>query len=383
MDGEFETDLDDEGEIFPVAVSTPAPRRPVVELTEEQQELSAEIDSFIADPFRGDVFHYDGLAGTGKTVILAQVAQRNANCQMCALSGKAASILRAKTGLPANTIHSLFYKLIRSRDLENGKQIMEWRSVFGGGILRDQIILIDEKSMVSREIRRDILNTGARIVAAGDPGQLKPVNGTQGFEDPNFTLRHIHRQALDSAIIRQAYRVRSGQPYVNDGPDFQVVDSLPKDALAAADMVLVWKNTTRVEITRIIRKIRGFAGQLPQPGEPVMCLRNCPDYGLYNGVTYTLLEPFENGHNIIHIEMDGEKLSVPLVYFEGIPNAVPAGAKAQTHFTFAYAMTVHKAQGSEADSVVLIDEYSMPEDRESWIYTGITRAAKRITVMRW
>lgn len=354
-----------------------------IELTEEQQELHDEIDRFIADPFAGDVYHYDGLAGTGKTVVLAKVARANDNCSLATLSGKAAYILRRKTGLMAGTIHSIFYKLIRKRDLENGKTVMEWRSVFGDGILNGQIILLDEKSQVNQEIKRDILATGARIVAGGDPGQLPPVRGQQGFSNPNFTLQHIHRQAMDSPIIRQAYRVRQGLPYHTDGEGFRVVDKLPKDELLQADMVLVWKNTTRIEMTRIIRRLNGKTGMCPQPGEPVMCLKNCPDYGVYNGATYTLLAPFEPGHNVIQIDLDGEPMSIPLVHFEGMPNAVPVGETANTHFTFGYAYTVHKAQGSEADNVVLIDEYALQEHAEAWRYTGFTRAAKRLTVMRW
>ena len=163
----------------------------------------------------------------------------------------------------------------------------------------------------------------------------------------------------------------------------RVVDKLPKDELLQADMVLVWKNTTRIEMTRIIRRLNGKTGMCPQPGEPVMCLKNCPDYGVYNGATYTLLAPFEPGHNVIQIDLDGEPMSIPLVHFEGMPNAVPVGETANTHFTFGYAYTVHKAQGSEADNVVLIDEYALQEHAEAWRYTGFTRAAKRLTVMRW
>ncbi len=354
-----------------------------VELTDEQQELSQQIDQFIADPFKGDVYHYDGLAGTGKTVVLAHTGKTNDDCSMVALSAKAASLLRRKSGLAAGTIHSAIYKLVRNRDLDNGKRVMEWRRANNDGVLNGVTFLLDEKSMINREIAMDMLATGARIVAAGDPGQLPPVKGAQYFTDPNFTLTTIHRQALESAIIRQAYRVRQGLPYVTDGEDFRVVTTLPRDELAAADMILVWKNDTRKEMTRIVRRIRGMAGKCPQAGEPVMCLKNCPDFGLYNGVTYTLLQPFEPGDHTIHIDLDGEPLAVPRVRFEGITSAVPAGEQESTNFTFGYVYTVHKAQGSEADNVVLIDEYAMQEHAIAWRYTAITRAAKKLTVMRW
>lgn len=353
-----------------------------VVLSDEQQQLSGEIDRFIADPFLGDVYHYDGLAGTGKSVVLAHTGRTNDDCSMVALSAKAASILRRKSGLSASTIHSAIYKLIKSRDLDNGKRVMEWKPQHSRDNLRGVTFLLDEKSMINREIAMDMLATGARIVAAGDPGQLPPVKGAQYFTDPNFVLQTIHRQALDSPIIRQAHRVRQGLTYQNDGDGFRVLNSLPRDELATADMILVWKNATRIEMTRIVRRTKGLAGQCPQAGEPIMCLKNCPDFGLYNGVTYTLLQAFEPGHSLVRIDVDGEPMDVPNVRFEGIASAIPAGAQENTHFTFGYVYTVHKAQGSEADNVVLIDEYAMQEHAIAWRYTAITRAAKKLTVMR-
>lgn len=320
---------------------------------------------------------------THNTVVLAHTGRTNDDCSLVALSGKAASLLRRKSGLSASTIHSAIYKLVRSKDLENGKRVMEWSRVHSDGHLNGVTFLLDEKSMINRDIAQDILATGARIVAAGDPGQLPPVKGAQFFTNPNFTLKKIHRQALESPIIRQAYRVREGLAYQDDGPDFRVVSKLPRDQLAAADMVLVWKNDTRKEMTRIIRRIRGLAGQCPQVGEPVMCLKNAPDFGVYNGATYRLTRPFEPGHNMVSIEMDGDEIEIPYVSFEGIPSAVPVGQPETTNLTFGYVYTVHKAQGSEADNVVLIDEYAMQEHAIAWRYTAITRAAKSLTVMRW
>jgi exodeoxyribonuclease-5 len=321
---------------------------------------------------------------THNTVVLSETARENSDCSLVALSGKAASLLRAKSGMSASTIHAAIYKLVSNRDLQNGKRVMEWRRANKDGLLNGITFLLDEKSMINREIAHDILATGARIVAAGDPGQLPPVRGSQFFaENPNFTLKTVHRQALESPIIRQAHRVRAGLGYQADGDDFRVVDRMPKDDLVNADMVLVWKNATRVELTKITRRYRGLSGQCPQPGEPVMCLKNAADYNVYNGATYTLLKPFEPHDNCITIEMDGEPLSIPNVKFEGMPEAIPAGQHAVTDFTFGYVYTVHKAQGSEADNVVLIDEYAMQEHAIAWRYTAITRAAKRLTVVRW
>src|ERR1700689_708511 len=103
---------------------------------------------------------------------------------------------------------------------------------------------------------------------------------------------------------------------------------------------------------------------------------------VYNGAPSALLKPFEPHDNCITIEMDGEPLSIPNVKFEGMPDAIPAGQQAVTDFTFRYVYSVNKAQGSEADNVVLIDEYPMQDHAIAWRYTAITRAAKRLTVVR-
>jgi exodeoxyribonuclease-5 len=350
-------------------------------LSDEQQELYDNIDRFIGDPFAGDVYHYDGLAGTGKSVVLAKAGQNNPGCMMVALSGRAASLLHQKSGLSTSTIHAAIYKLMREIEFDNGKRQMEWRSAHNDGALSGVTFLLDEKSMIGHRIARDILRTGARIVAAGDPGQLPPIQDQQYFVNPDFTLRQIHRQALESPIVRQAHRVRAGERYQNDGSNFRVVDRLPRDELMQADMVLCWKNTTRVEITKVIRSMKGLAKNYPRAGEFVMCLKNAPDYGLFNGAVYTLTRDFNNGDNVIWLDYEGEEIYVPNVKFEGMVNTVPVGDVVTTSFTFGYVYTVHKAQGSEAKSVVLVDEYAMPDFAIEWRYTAITRAQERITII--
>ena len=65
-----------------------------------------------------------------------------------------------------------------------------------------------------------MLRTGCKVIACGDPGQLSPVNDERYFVRPDAQLTEIHRQALDSAIIRQAHHVRAGRGYTMDGDDF-------------------------------------------------------------------------------------------------------------------------------------------------------------------
>jgi exodeoxyribonuclease-5 len=323
-----------------------------------------------------------GLAGTGKTMLLAHSALQFKRASLCTLTGKAASILRRKTSLPAQTIHSFFYHLVEVSKDKAGRHQLRFDPSHHRGELDSRLVLVDEVSMINEELARDLLRTGAKIIATGDPGQLPPARGQAFFNNPDYLLTEIHRQALDSSIIRPAHCVRSGRPYQSDGADFRVARDGTDDDLLNAEVVLCWTNRTRHALNDKCRKIRGFWQSHPQVGEPLMCLKNVSGQGIFNGAVYRLLEPFGLGDRDILIDVDGVPTLVRNVTFEGVTSALPEHVEATTAFGFGYAMTVHKAQGSEWDSVILVDEYYRSEDREKWLYTAITRAAERILVVR-
>lgn len=293
--------------------------------------------------------------------------------------------MRLKTGLDAMTIHSAFYRLMEEKLQKDGKQELVFKEAHSEGSLEGALLLLDECSMINEAMAKDLIRTGAKIIACGDPGQLPPVEGKQFFNKPDLTLHTIHRQALESPIIRQAHAVRQGNPYEADGDAFRVAKhgELTAEEKLDADMILCWTNATKRAINRHMRELRGFQFMPhPQAGEPVLCLRNAPDYGIFNGAIYTLLEPFMEGDTWIVIEVEGVPTRVDCVNFEGIKTGLPVGVKANTWFDFGYALTVHKAQGSEWSNVILIDEYRRREERKEWLYTGITRAADKITIIR-
>ena len=130
-----------------------------------------------------------------------------------------------------------------------------------------------------------------------------------------------------------------------------------------------------------MRRKRGFLKEHPQEGEPVLCLKNAPEDGVYNGGVYTLTRDFRDGDRTIFVQVQGREREIERVRFEGMRDALDY-ERENTKFTYGYALTVHKAQGSEWDNVLLMDEYSMDEHRKEWLYTVITRAAKRIVVVR-
>lgn len=353
-------------------------------LSDEQMLAVERLLQFTQEP-SNPYFVMHGLAGTGKTTVLSYLAQIHPNAMLCTFTGKAASILRLKTGLEATTIHSAFYRLKKEKLTDEGKTELEFSAAYRNGELTNSVLLLDECSMVNEAMAQDLIETGAKIIACGDPGQLPPVEGKQFFRTPNITLKTIHRQALESPIIRQAHAVRQGRPYESDGDDFRVAKhgQLSITEKLDADIVLCWTNATKRAVNRHIRELRGFSMMPhPQAGEPVVCLRNAPDYGIFNGAIYTLREPFMEGDTSIVLDVEGSRVRVEDVNFEGLKSGLPPKAKATTWFDFGYALTVHKAQGSEWSNIILIDEYRRREERREWLYTGITRAADKITIIR-
>lgn len=353
------------------------------DLSEEQRSIYDSICAFIRDPSpEKPYFVVHGLAGSGKTVLLSHVYNTFPSSWACALSGKAADVLRRKTGHEVDTIHSTFYTLEDEFETLEGKSMLDFSNLHGEGDLIGKTALVDEVSMIPDDMAQDMIRTGIRIVAFGDPGQLPPVQGQQFFSTPDATLHKIHRQALDSPIIRQAHLVRQGRGYKDDTDAFRVTSGATKEDLLRADAILCWKNKSRQAMNARMRMFKGITADHPIAGEMMMCLRNAKDFGLYNGASYKLLRDFHPGDVRMLLDIEGHAVEVDMVKFENLRDGIPAGERAMTSFTFSYAITVHKAQGSEFDHVLLIDEYSMEENRKEWLYTGITRAAKSIQVVR-
>jgi exodeoxyribonuclease V len=363
---------------FPVPSMTDA----VIHLTAEQQQAVAAIEHAIE---QREAFTLQGLAGSGKTTVAAEIARSQPGAFLCAPTGKAASVLHAKTGLPATTIHGAFYDFVRRKPSKEGEpERLEFRLKHLPGSLRDRVVVLDECSMCGRKIAQEVLSTGITVIAIGDPGQLPPVEGVPFFTTASFNLRQVHRQALENPIIRQAHAVRAGGVYMPDGDAFRVIDRLTEDELNATDIVLTWRRATRSRMNTLARRARGIASPLPQKGEPLVCLRNTPRYGLYNGAIYYASRDLQEGDEKVGISTDAGEIEVYADFHlpgtEDDPLDLPPGGW-KTALAFGYAVTVHKSQGSEFDKVLLLDE-NHSRDRILWLYTGITRAIETITIAK-
>lgn len=349
----------------------------------------------VADWFRrGDrpVFRLFGYAGTGKTTLARHIAEGvDGDVAFGAYTGKAALVMRTKGCTDASTIHSLIY---RSRESdEGGPQFVLNRS---SAAAKADLIVIDECSMVDEELGRDLLSFGRPVLVLGDPAQLPPVKGGGFFTaaEPDVMLTDVHRQARDNPIVRLSVIVREGgRLETGIYGESRIVRrrEIDADAVMKADQVLVGMNRTRRLYNTRIRELKGYRDPMPAVGEKLVCLRNDKTKGLLNGGTWTVktLRPPLNGLVRLDVVSDDDgrrrpvEVSVLKAFFEGSEDALSLLERRESdEFTYGYALTVHKAQGSQWDDVVLFDEsFAFQDSRARWLYTGITRAAKRLTVV--
>jgi exodeoxyribonuclease-5 len=356
--------------------------------------LQAVADWLKAKPGRNGtprIFRLFGYAGTGKTTLAKHVAEGvDGKVLFAAFTGKAAQVMRNKGCQGASTIHSLIYKA-----RESGEAVPSFDLWDEAPASKAELIVIDECSMVDEELGRDLMSFNVPLLVLGDPAQLPPVNGGGYFTsaEPDAMLTEVHRQAENDPIIRLSMLVRAGETLQlqRDG-DTEVLerDTLDPERVLEADQILVGRNHTRRAYNNRLRLRRGLDGNLPWAGEKLVCLRNNKRKGLLNGGLFQVAER-GRASPIIKLTLRPEetatarafKVSVrPECFVGGIEDLAWDMRKRYDEFDFGYVLTVHKAQGSEWDDVVLFDESAaFAESRRRWLYTGITRAAKRLTVV--
>jgi exodeoxyribonuclease V len=354
---------------------------------------------------KSPIFRLFGYAGTGKTTLARHFAEHvDGQVQFAAFTGKAAQVLRAKGATNARTLHSLIYRPRGEEavsDETTGKTSMSPTFSLNrqSPVAKAALIVVDECSMVDEELGRDLTSFGTPILVLGDPAQLPPISGGGFFteHEPDHLLTEIHRQARDNPIIRLAMDVREGREIMHgDYGAAQVIgkSDVDQDLVLDADQVLVGTNRTRRRYNQRLRQLKGFDADYPQAGDKLVCLRNDPAKGLLNGSLWKVMtssrETVKPGINLLVSpeEDDPErgvaKIKLLKAAFEDPDAEVPWQTKKRfDDFDYGYALTVHKAQGSQWDNVVLFDEsFAFRDTRQRWLYTAITRAAERLTVVR-
>jgi len=368
------------------------------------------------------VFRLFGYAGTGKTTLAKYIAEDCTLPLFCAFTGKAAYVLRQK-GVEAYTIHQLIYlpqersKLPLKRleeqlaccddeDVKRKEQLeieiaLEQKKLNSPSFKLNpesmvkgaDLIIVDEVSMVNEQMARDLMSFGVDILVLGDPAQLPPVFGAGYFinAQPDFMLTEIHRQARENPIIRLATDIRERKMPRPDGGMVRAWGSISPEEVLEHEQLLVGKNDTKKATNFRIRELLRRESELPVPGDRVVCLRNDHEVGLLNGSIWTVDTCFAGDDrdkvDLIVMNEDGQYVAVE-AHADPFVNPDPKAQlpwwirKEAQEFDYGYALTCHKAQGSQWDSVLVFDESSVfGSDRFKWLYTAVTRAAEKLTLV--
>lgn len=340
------------------------------------------------------IFRLFGYAGTGKTTVVKHlVADLGLNVAYAAFTGKAALMMKRSGCHDASTIHSLIYQVVEGDD-----GMVEFKLNPDSEAKNVDLIVIDECSMVDQDLAFDLMSFEKPILVLGDPAQLPPVAGAGFFinHEPNVMLTEIHRQAKGNPIIHLATCVREGNPFKLGAYGTSCVvprGTLEIEEILAADQILVGLNKTRKAYNARIRKALGRASMSPEKEDRLVCLKNDRALGLFNGGMFTIEEVLKRKSKKdtfrIKVKSDDFENRAPFIvqvrqeFFLGGVEALDwRDLKHSQHFDYGYALTCHKSQGSQWPHVIAYDEsQSFRDDHRKWLYTAITRASERLTLV--
>lgn len=372
-----------------------------------------------------------GYAGTGKSTLIKFIISAMGlyldQVRYIAYTGKAANVLKNKGCPDATTAHKLIY---HAKLMPNGKYFFTPKRP--SEMEREiKVVVVDEVSMLPKDMWNLLCSYHFYILACGDPEQLPPVPDGSGedpnnhvLDNPHIFLDEIMRQAQESEIIRLSMHVREGKPVATFPAQNEEVmlinrNDLNTSMLTWADQILCATNRTKNNLNQQLRQAYQFAAE-PQLGDKLINLHNEWD------ICSNLENPLTNGiiGKVIQMEKQdwkypwqirGEQFSVPVLVatisgdeegeqFDFLPfdyNEILTGQPSLTgreeytirkkyemavplHGNFGYAITVWKAQGSEWDKVLLFQESGwprLPDERRRYMYTGITRAVEKLVVV--
>lgn len=395
-----------------------------MELTKKQSEGLKIAIARYRDNEKYTVISGYAQVGTGKSTLVKFIIDAldvdKDKVAYATYTGKAAEVLRKKGNLNAMTLHKLLYDSIPRQ---------------GGGFIRIpkkqldySIVVVDEVSMVPKTMVDMLLAHRIYILFLGDPFQLPQIDKKEThtlLDKPHIFLDQVMRQAAESEIIQLTMKIRNGEQI--DFMNGKEVIIAPKISLVTghltwADQIICATNASRISLNNQMREILGYSG-LPQDGERMICLRNYwEDFSedgsssLVNGMTGIIKNPFESFRMApMYVKMKNHKMDIIQGDFisddEKTFNSVEMdrgmittgefsldwretytlgqlknkiGDIVPREFTFGYAITCHKSQGSEWDKVLVIEE-RFPFDKKEharWLYTACTRASEKLVLMR-
>jgi len=366
-----------------------------------------------------------GFAGTGKSTLVKYAIEaldvdKNKVAYAC-FCGKAAEVLRRKGNNNAMTLHKLLYDSIPRPGggfYRIPKQVLEY-----------SIVVVDEISLAPKSMIEMLLRHKVFCIFMGDNFQLPQIDKNEShtyLDHADIFLSKIMRQAAESEIIQLTMKIRNGEEisYMK-GNEVMI---LPKQELLTghlqwADQIICATNSVRVHLNDQMRQLLGFEGSLPHDGEKMICLHNywedisdAGDLALVNGMTGIIHNPFEtfrdapryvrmrdhripiikgdftseDGEVFSQVDMDKHLIETGEPFLDWRESYALGKLKMRIGditpraFTYGYAITCHKSQGSSWEKVTVIEE-SFPftqEEHRRWLYTACTRPEKKLVLIR-
>lgn len=380
-------------------------------LNQDQQDAAVKLNEFLADPSAKE-FCITGQAGTGKTYMLHSILGNDAI--YCAMTNKAASVLRAMTG-DADTIHSLLSLTVRN-DNKTGKSFLQRNAK--ATPIRGQKIVIDEASMTDKHLYAIIreMCADSKVIYVGDDAQLPPVS-TGNFSVfqlglPTANLTQVMRSLDTPDITELSTALRAGvfdgrNILVSDRPPaiirlsgteaFERVTSIVKENGWHSTVLLSFTNARATEAAGHIRKAADKPTELI-PGDTVIVnsafkQSNAEWIPTDSLITINTISEIPGSPELILVDTD---LGQFITFKDNslLQKRVAAAAadknwneyfrlkEVYIDLRHAEALTIHKSQGSTFDTV-FVDLGSLascrnPNDRRRLLYVACSRARKQL-----
>lgn len=366
-----------------------------------------------------------GYAGVGKSTLVRAIIDAidlpEEDICYATYTGKAAQVLQQMGNRNAMTLHKLLYE---SKPLGDGTFVHIPKAS-----LDYRLVIVDEVSMAPKDMMKLLFqHRNVYIICLGDPFQLPPINENENnhiLDNPHIFLDEIMRQAAESEIIQVSMDIREGKKLTPfDGKEVKIIDKqdFSVNMLKWADQIIVGTNQMRHRINNEMRMRMG-RGNAPENGDKVICLRNYwEQHGsdgmpLINGSIGYLKNPYRSWSRIPPWVNNGKSESIEIICSDIVTESneeyrgltmdkkqILTGVKSISdpkvaykisanrkiahllplEFEYGYAITCHKAQGSQWNKILIFEE-RFPFDKEEharWLYTAVTRAIDKVIIVK-
>lgn len=372
---------------------------------EQKQAFDIALRHLINQDFYSKYMILNGAGGSGKSYVINTMTSMldkdalNPKGTVLAFTGRACTQLN-KDGINARTCHSLLFEPIVDAD----GNLIKFEKRPTKDILDNagSFLIVDEASMIPKDIFEALDGLGLPILFVGDNSQLPPVDRTnpdfsvmESLDCPVLTLVENHRQTKDSGIERLCSHLREEDSIKKiRAPDLRYI---PKSKITKEffennefDVVACGTNKMRKKVNALIRAAKGFdPSVLPQEGEQVVCTKNTmiAEKRISNGEIF-VVDGAIYGDSISKYFMKsvdtGEVHIVNVLntcWEDEYSSRTASDGRPLGSFAYGYCLSVHKCQGSTIENVLFIDEnVRFFLNQQRFRYTAVSRASKKLTI---